>query len=78
MHPKTSPNSAHDVHGDALIGKADVIGGVAVVELADRGDRVAVLGEPMPPTGFGVAGVGGGVIPGADLVDVTAGGEAGA
>ena len=72
------PYPVHDVHGDALVGKADVVGGVAVVELADGGDGVAVLCEPMTPAGGAIAGVGRGVIPGAYLVDVTTGGEAGA
>src|SRR5581483_7941143 len=65
-----------DVHGDALVGEAEVVLGAAVVQLADRGDVVALRREPVAPAGD-AAVVGGTVVPVADVVDVAAGREAG-
>ena len=63
-----------DVHSDLLVGEAVVVVLAAEVELADRNHMVTAIAQQVMPARH-AAVVGHGVVPGADLVHVLAGGE---
>ena len=67
-------HAVEDVHADLLVGEAVVVVLAAEVQLADRDDLVAALPQQMMPA-RDRAVVGDGVVPGADLMHVLAGGE---
>jgi hypothetical protein len=60
-----------DVHGDDLFGKAVVVLGGAIMQLADRHYTMAGRARPVMPA-FHRSVVGIGVVPKADLMHVTA------
>ena len=70
-------DALEDVHRQALIRESARVVDLAVVELADRRDRVALLGQSVPPARRFGADVGRGVVPGADRVWVASSRQAG-
>ena len=71
------PDPVQDVHRQTLIGKAVRIIHPTIVQLADGGDLVALLGEALAPGVRLRADVRRAVVPGFDGVGVAARGEGG-